>query len=408
MRLVAVSPFLAFPGVGHAGGDFLFRHLERQRRDHRVRLVALSTPDNEQALHRLPDAGPLLALPDVAARSGRWRRRLVSSLRWNLLAASPEQFESMLSPVAAELGAAEVVEVHWAGWFADLIPALRRLAPQAVLAAYPYDVPWQADASRAALLAQSPSGRAGIWRERVSSSAFRLFEARRLGAAELVVVLTRRDLASMEAAGLAGAVVLADPHLEGPVDGALDRRASRPPGANVVFTADFGRLENHLGALWLLDEVWPAVRRRLPDATLVLAGARPPDALLARAGEDVQVTGYRESLAPCYEGADVFVAPVMAGGGLKFKVATALLYGLPVVATPIAAEGVIEEAGPEVFGAIASDASAMADGIASLLEDPGRARAVGERARAWASRRWDFEASETRLSALYVALARRG
>ncbi|MGH9122966.1 MAG: glycosyltransferase family 4 protein, partial [Acidimicrobiales bacterium] len=154
------------------------------------------------------------------------------------------------------------------------------------------------------------------------------------------------------------------------------------------------------------EQVWPYIHRQCPDARLVLAGGRPAPDLLAHRGEDVGVTGYLPSLAPCYAEADVFVAPVPAGGGLKFKVAQAMLCGLPVVATPIAAEGILDRAGPEIFGAVTDNPKTMAASVASLLKDPERAAALGEAARQWATQAWDFPASEERIAALYSALAR--
>ncbi|MGH9120782.1 MAG: hypothetical protein ACRDYC_02380, partial [Acidimicrobiales bacterium] len=210
MRLLVISPFLVYPGVGHAGGEFLYRHMEYQRRHFDVSLVGLDTPDNRDDLVRVGEPVPLLSMPDATGRDGRRWRDLVARLGWNILALTPTQLGAMVSPVAREIAAADVVEVHWAGWLAPLFPVLRSIAPHAVIAAHPYDVPWEADATRAAMSSQT-----GL-RARVSSWLFQCYQMRMLGHGDLVVVLTRRDQATLEAAGLSGIAVVADPPLEAP------------------------------------------------------------------------------------------------------------------------------------------------------------------------------------------------
>ncbi|HZZ00435.1 MAG TPA: glycosyltransferase, partial [Candidatus Baltobacteraceae bacterium] len=71
------------------------------------------------------------------------------------------------------------------------------------------------------------------------------------------------------------------------------------------------------------------------------------------------------------ERARVFVAPLRFGAGMKGKVVYALAHGIPVVATPVAAEGIFE---PGEWDAIASTPAELAAQIARVHED----RAVWE------------------------------
>ena len=59
--------------------------------------------------------------------------------------------------------------------------------------------------------------------------------------------------------------------------------------------------------------------------------------------------GYVEDIAPYMDGCRVSVAPLRYGAGVKGKVNMAMSYGLPVVATPIAVEGMHVEAGEDVM-----------------------------------------------------------
>jgi glycosyltransferase involved in cell wall biosynthesis len=54
---------------------------------------------------------------------------------------------------------------------------------------------------------------------------------------------------------------------------------------------------------------------------------------------NVKVIGHVKDLAECFGHTRISVAPLRYGAGLKGKVAMAMSYGVPVVGTSCAAEG---------------------------------------------------------------------
>ena len=92
---------------------------------------------------------------------------------------------------------------------------------------------------------------------------------------------------------------------------------------------------------WLAAEVWPKIRESLPDATMRVYGAYPTEAVKQlhrpKEGPGARVRGVRG-------GGDgrvlrVLLAPLRFGAGIKGKIVDAWMHGLPVVTTPIGAEG---------------------------------------------------------------------
>jgi len=79
------------------------------------------------------------------------------------------------------------------------------------------------------------------------------------------------------------------------------------------------------------------------------------------------VHGYVEDIAPYMDGCRVSVAPLRYGAGVKGKVNMAMSYGLPVVATSVAVEGMHVEAGADVL--VADEADAFADDVIRLYGD---------------------------------------
>jgi glycosyltransferase involved in cell wall biosynthesis len=118
----------------------------------------------------------------------------------------------------------------------------------------------------------------------------------------------------------------------------------------------------------------------------------------ASALDTVEVTGHVESLTPFYRRASVAVASMRFGAGVKLKTVMAMLWGVPVLATTVGAEGV---EGPDVFFAVEDDATALASAIARALDEPAAALEVASRAHAWAHSRYSTDAYARELERIY-------
>ena len=151
--------------------------------------------------------------------------------------------------------------------------------------------------------------------------------------------------------------------------------------------------------------MWPRVLSDMAGATLIVAGANPPQWLWEQRSSSVVVTGYIDDFDEIYREASLFVAPLTLGSGIKFKVLDAMAYGLAVVATPVAAEGIVDEAGRDCFAAITADPRQMAERIVFSLRNPDYRSAVGERARSWVHSRFDFDSSVSRALQIYQQLS---
>jgi GT2 family glycosyltransferase/glycosyltransferase involved in cell wall biosynthesis len=117
--------------------------------------------------------------------------------------------------------------------------------------------------------------------------------------------------------------------------------------SGVLFVGNFNHLPNQQAVRTLLDDVLPAVADVLPAeerASLVLhivGSNRAPDAALSGARVTTIFHGWLSDahLRLLYGSVKVVVAPLLSGAGVKGKINQAMLFGVPVVATPVAAEG---------------------------------------------------------------------
>ena len=116
---------------------------------------------------------------------------------------------------------------------------------------------------------------------------------------------------------------------------------SKPGGSNLLMTGSLGYYPNLDASLWLLDEILPRVRTRLPDVRLELVGSGVTPEVESRNDptSGIHIVGAVADVRPHLASADVFVMPIRLGSGTRLKALEALASGVPIVATRVAVEG---------------------------------------------------------------------
>ena len=231
---------------------------------------------------------------------------------------------------------------------------------------------------------------------RIDAAAWRRFERRVFGAADAVVVFTDEDRARIATRAPATRVRRITP--------GVDRAApaADPGGQRVVFVGGFAHPPNVEAALRLGSAIFPAVRARVPGATLEIVGGDPPAEVRALAGQGVTVTGRVPDTRPYLDGAAVVVAPLRLGGGMRVKVLEALAAGKALVATPRAVAGIDLTPGDQAL--VAETDAELAEAIATLLADPERRRRLGAAAHGWAAAHLDWPRTLDAYDRLYASL----
>lgn len=367
MKLVCVTPYVPYRGIDHAGGEYLRRYLRAAvAAGWKVRLLAPSTAANRDALARADPVIEAALWPEPESLPGRARNVLVTGVpattgsRWLRL---------LPDPAPAWLAEATVIDLQWADSLWDA-PAVRGRFPGRVVVGLAHDV--RTESIRRALRRGSgrARGEALLAIARVSRQ-----ERDALNACHRVFVFKREDGSTLRALGVTSDIAVA------PVPLPPSSLPAPDPGARrVLCTGAFFRPENVEGALWLLDEVMPRVRRLVPGVVVRLAGSRPPRQLIARACSDVEVTGYLPSMREAYVGVTCVAVPLRRGAGVKFKSVEAVAAGFPLVTTSVGAEGVDDVTGTAP-DRVHDDPEGFARELAAVLLDPGAALVRAEAAR---------------------------
>jgi GT2 family glycosyltransferase/glycosyltransferase involved in cell wall biosynthesis len=148
----------------------------------------------------------------------------------------------------------------------------------------------------------------------------------------------------------------------------------------MLFLGSFRHPPNQEGLTWFTQKVLPAVLEHKPGARLVIVGSEPPPRhSLPHLPDNIELRGFVEDVREPLSRYAVFVCPILSGSGMRVKLLEAFAAGIPVVSTPLGAEGLAAKDGE--ICALAEDPTEFARKIVELFEDPEKARRLACRAR---------------------------
>lgn len=175
----------------------------------------------------------------------------------------------------------------------------------------------------------------------------------------------------------------------------------------VLFLGNLNYQPNRDAALRLVNKILPAVRRKIPDARLLLAGSGGESLREAccsdhNSNNGVDWLGYVENVDTLYDRATVIVAPLRAGGGSRLKILEAFERGRPVVATHKAVEGLAVTDGRHAL--LAESDGDLADAVIRLAGDAALASSMTSAARQLVIDLYSIEALSRRVNSIVKSL----
>ncbi len=110
----------------------------------------------------------------------------------------------------------------------------------------------------------------------------------------------------------------------------------------IVYLGTYKYFPNEEAALSLINDIFPIVQLKLPNAKLLIVGRHPTEKMRSAAAEnkDIEITGTVKDIHDFLEIPSVFVLPIKLGGGTRLKILEAFASGRPVVSSSKACEGI--------------------------------------------------------------------
>ncbi|PIR59092.1 MAG: hypothetical protein COU69_01735 [Candidatus Pacebacteria bacterium CG10_big_fil_rev_8_21_14_0_10_56_10] len=180
-----------------------------------------------------------------------------------------------------------------------------------------------------------------------------------------------------------------------------------PPDPTILSVGTFNWLPNVEAVEFLVHQVWPLIKARLPRARLWIVGNNPSQSILnyQLGDERITVTGRLADIRQAFNGAHVLVAPVLSGKGTRYKILESMASQTPIVATSLAVEGL--GARHNVHVLTANTAQQMADATIKLLQDTKLQRKLAKNGRRFVESHYDWEQISRKLDRIYLEFAAR-
>ena len=141
-------------------------------------------------------------------------------------------------------------------------------------------------------------------------------------------------------------------------------------GIDLIFAGGLEWYPNRDAMIFFAKKVWPQLKAKAQAATMTVVGRGSIPLLndIAATDSSFKVAGFVPDVRTYLEQASIYVCPIRDGGGTKLKVLDALGMGIPLIAHPIACEGINVRNGEHVI--FAETPKQFCDAILSLSAAP--------------------------------------
>lgn len=170
---------------------------------------------------------------------------------------------------------------------------------------------------------------------------------------------------------------------------------------DVVFTGNMGYPPNVNAAEYLISEIIPIVRNRIPGVKVMLAGANPHIRVQSLADDKIKVTGWVEDMRECYASSKIFIAPMRIGTGLQNKLLEAMSMGMPCITSALANQALGAAENREIL--VGRSPEEFAGHIIKLLTDPEFAESIASAGMSFVRQTYDWDNSTMQIEKLMLA-----
>jgi len=171
------------------------------------------------------------------------------------------------------------------------------------------------------------------------------------------------------------------------------------------FIGNLNFMPNRFGIEWFIRDVWPLIKRDVPDAHLHLVG-KGSDGDIAHLGPDIEGLGWVEDTSLEIASWSAMIVPIHMGSGTRVKIAEGFSRKCPIVSTSLGAFGYDVVNGEDIL--IADNAQDFASACILLLRDRLLGSRISENAWGKFLKYWTWDSiSESVFNAVKMCLNRK-
>ena len=333
MNILLISEDITFPG--QTGSPRPYQFIRQIARRHTLRLVLPYTTElAREKLDWLQTAGPLfqdIVTFDMRSVHASHVRRAVNLLQYNAWFETRTKLPNKwLEVVKTIKSLARGVDAIW----------VDGLSPMQYVVDTPCPIvidPTDCVSRNQLLKIQHTSSIYSKIVSRLLLGPIMTFERYALQQGTSVVVASAVDAAFMRQRKIAVPVVITngcDSSYFSP-DTTLPRLNGQPA---VIFVGNFNYHPNYDAACYIINDIFPEVKKKLPTVKFYLVGNLPNRSFPALS-DGICTTGYVPDVRKYYGGTDLFVSPLRYGTGVKNKILEAASMACSIIASAETIEG---------------------------------------------------------------------
>ena len=141
------------------------------------------------------------------------------------------------------------------------------------------------------------------------------------------------------------------------------------------------------GVSWLVENVWPKIRKEIKNVELHLAGKNMPNWFSGEKYEGIVNHKEVENAIEFMNNMDIMLVPLFSAGGIRVKIIEGMALSKPIISTSIGAEGIEHNENIK----IANNEDEFIIHAKSLVNDFEKAKKLGQLARIHVSNLYDNE-----------------
>ena len=185
-------------------------------------------------------------------------------------------------------------------------------------------------------IAQNTKGRLKKWYLKKLATSLREYEINVLKSADLLLCITDEDKDSFRDLGVSAPLVTVPFSL--PDKDLKNNYECR----DFFFLGSMNWEPNQETVRALTERIFPAIKKRLPEAILHLAGSFMKETEIP-ADEGIHFDGFVEDPSVFFREKGIFLSPVYSGSGVRIKIMEAMSVGTPVITTTLGATGITND-----------------------------------------------------------------
>ena len=176
----------------------------------------------------------------------------------------------------------------------------------------------------------------------------------------------------------------------------------------IIYMANYKWIQNWEAVELLAKKVFPKIQKKVKDAKLLIAGQFPTAEVRSLASEQIEVLSLKDDdfkgVVDSYLKSGLMVAPMYARGGSRLKILAAMASMVPVVTTPVGAEGYGAISGKSIL--IGETTDQLAERAIEILNNKRLYTTIAKNARELVDKNFSWIPISKKLESIYTSILR--